>query len=141
MNDGKTCMWASGGIFAAVRHHSVIEALNNARIQMRRAQIKTGLWLCWLSLLALPLGLLAIGGGPCAGPRNALGSAILLAVGAFGVGGGLFGIIRIFQGVKAAKKLLRATGALSVIVAGFSCLVGAAYLFIGYQSLLVFLRY
>src|SRR5215469_8373472 len=37
---------------------------------------KIGATLCWLSSVTLPLGLLAIGGGPCAGPRNATGSAI-----------------------------------------------------------------
>jgi hypothetical protein len=119
----------------------LIEVPDNAQSQMRLRQFKTGLWLCWLSFLALPLGLLAIGGGPCAGPRNGLGSLILLTVGAFGVGGGLFGMTRVFRAFKAAKNLLRAGGILSVIVAGFAFLVGGVYLFIGYESLQVFLRY
>jgi hypothetical protein len=99
------------------------------------------LWLCWLSLLALPLGLIAIGGGPCAGPRNALGSAILLSVGIFGVGGGILGIIRIFQGIKQATNVLRVAGVLSVAVAVCASLVGGAYLLLGYVSLRSFLRY
>jgi hypothetical protein len=40
---------------------------------LRTTQFKSGLWLCWLSLLALPVGLLAIGGGPCGGHVTRLG--------------------------------------------------------------------
>src|SRR4029077_12931807 len=42
--------------------------------------LKSGIALCWASLLGLPIGLLAIGGGPCAGPRNLAGSLILLGL-------------------------------------------------------------
>ena len=104
-------------------------------------RLKTGLRLCWLALVALPLGLLAIGGGPCAGPRNALGSAILLSTGAFSVGGSSFGTLRIIQGLKGAKNPLIVFSVLSVIVAGFALLVGGAYLLLGYASLRVFLEY
>ena len=117
------------------------QSLDDAQLPTVPPQLKTGLWLCWLPFFALPVGLLAIGGGPCAEPRNADGSTILLVVGLVGVGGGLFGIAKIFRGIRDAKNWLRAVGALSAIVAGFACLAGTAYLFIGYQSLQVFLRY
>ena len=109
--------------------------------KMQEAQFKTGLRFCWLSLLALPVGLLAIGGGPCAGPRNSLGSVILLTVGAFCVSCSLFGIQRILRRFNAAKNLWRMIGALSVLTAVVPILGGGAYLFIGYESLQSFLRY
>ena len=117
------------------------QSLDNAQLQIAHPQLRTGLWLCWLSFFALPVGLLATGGGPCAGPRNATGSTILLVVGLVGVGGGLFGIAKIVRGIREAKNWLRVAGAVSAIVAGFACLAGLAYLFIAYQSLQVFLRY
>lgn len=119
----------------------MIDSSGNASDESRNRRFRIGLWLCWLSLLELPVGLLAIGGGPCAGPGDAFGSAILLAVGAVGVGLGLFGIARILQGFKGAQNLMRVVGVLSMVAAGFAFLVGAAYLFVGYQSLGVFLRY
>jgi hypothetical protein len=119
----------------------VTDILNSGPDQAPYRKFKTGLWVCWLSLLALPVGLLAIGGGPCAGPRNALGSAILLAVGAIGITGGILGIIRLAQGIKEAKRLALLGGALSAIVGGTFALVGAVYLLIGFESLQVYLRY
>ena len=119
----------------------MLESTVSPRDPTPHSRFRTGLWLCWLSLFALPLGLLAIGGGPCAGPRNALGSGILLSVGMFGVGGGIFGIIRIFQGIKQATNLLRVAGVLSVSVAVCASLVGGVYLLFGYVSLRSFLRY
>jgi hypothetical protein len=104
-------------------------------------KFKSGLRLCWISLLTLPLGLLAIGGGPCAGPRNALGSAILLTVGGFGVGAGVFGVSRIVRGFRSEPTRMRLWGALSVCVVGLVCLVGSFYLLIGIFSLGAFMRY
>src|SRR5258707_14231554 len=119
----------------------MLESTDSTRNPTPHNQFRTGLSLCWLSLRALPLGLLAIGGGPCAGPRGALGSAILFSVGMFGVGGGIFGIIRIFQGIKQATNLMRVAGVLSVSVAVCASLAGGAYLLFGYVSLRSFLRY
>jgi len=119
----------------------MLESTNSTRNPTPHNQFRTGLWLCWLSLLALPLGLLAIGGGPCAGPRGALGSAILFSVGMLAVGGGLFGIVRVFQGIKQTSNRLRVAGVLSVCVAVFASLGGGAYLLVGYISLRAYLRY
>lgn len=108
---------------------------------MQDVRFKAGLRFCWLSLLALPLGLLAIGGGPCAGPRNSLGSAILLTVGAFCISGSFFGVQRIWRGFNAAENPWRMLGALSALVAVIAFLVGGVYLLIGYESLQSFIRY
>jgi len=119
----------------------VTDIANNRKDPAAYGDFKTGLLVCWLSILALPIGLLAIGGGPCAGPRNALGSAILLTVGAVGIATGVFGIIRISQGIKEAKRLALLGGALSLTVGAFTALVGAVYLLIGVESLQVHLRH
>ena len=99
-----------------------------------------GLRLCWLSCLALPLGLLAIGGGPCAGPRNTLGSVILLTVGLAGIAGGVFGIVEMFRGFRSVRNVRRAFGLVSIVPASVALLGGCAYLFVGYQSLLVYIH-
>ena len=104
-------------------------------------KFKSGLWVCWASLLTLPLGLLAIGGGPCAGPSNVLGSAILLTVGGFGVGAGVFGASRILRGFRSEPTGMRLWGALSICVVGLVGLVGSFYLLIGIYSLDDFIRY
>ncbi len=107
----------------------------------RRAQFKSGLRLSGFSIILLPAGLLAIGGGPCAGPRNALGSAILLLVGAGAVALGIYGVFRTLRGIRAASWPLWLVAAVSLSCASFAVLAGGAYLFIGILSLDSFLRY
>lgn len=104
-------------------------------------QFGIGLRLCWGSLALVPLGLLAIGGGPCAGPRNAMGSAILLLGGLGSVGLAVYGIFRVLRGIRAASSLMRVWGALSVCCAGFAGFVGGIYVLLGFVSLDSFLRY
>jgi hypothetical protein len=106
-----------------------------------RKRYKTGVWLSWLSLLALPVGLLAIGGGPCAGPRNAFGSAILFTAGLFGSGGGLTGIVKIVRGNMSMQTRRWVAGAVSIIAASLATFIGVVYLFIGYMSLQAFTTY
>jgi hypothetical protein len=105
------------------------------------SQFKFGLWLCWLSLLALPVGLLAIGGGPCQGPRNAAGSAILLPTGVGCLVLAVYGIFRVLRGFRAAAILTRTWGALSVYCAGLAGFVGGFYVLVGITSLEASLRY
>lgn len=105
------------------------------------SQLKSGLWFCWLSLLALPVGLLAIGGGPCAGPRNAAGSAILFTIGMGSLVLAVYGIVQVIRGFRAAKNLMRIGGALSICCAGLAGFVGGIYLTIGIISLEAFLKY
>jgi hypothetical protein len=100
-----------------------------------------GIALCWLSLLILPLGLLAIGGGPCAGPRNIAGSSILFAVGLCAVGSSLNGVYCIFRSFKSSGGASRVLAVFSFLAACFATAVGALYLFLGFESLSVFLRY
>src|SRR5580704_12861084 len=54
-------------------------------------RLKKGIVLCWLSLLTLPVGLLAIG-GPCTGPRNITGSLIILLAGLLSVAMPVYGV-------------------------------------------------
>ncbi len=73
---------------------------------IRGSKFKSGFYLCWTSLLVLPVGLLAIGGGPCAGPRNSLGSAILLTVGVCSVATAVSGAIRVLTSISAVQNLM-----------------------------------
>jgi hypothetical protein len=107
----------------------------------RQSEFKSGLWLCWLSLLLVPLGLLAIGGGPCAGPRDAAGSSILLMGGVGILVLAVCGIFRVLREFRAAANLMRVWGALAVSCAGFAGCVGGFYLLMGIISLGAFLRY
>jgi hypothetical protein len=109
--------------------------------EIRGSKFKSGLYLCWISLLLLPVGLLAIGGGPCAGPRNSLGSAILLTVGVCSVAAAVYGAIRVLTSIKAAQNPMRVWGAFSICCAGLGAFVGGVYLLFGIVSLRAFLRY
>ncbi len=109
--------------------------------QTRRAQFKSGLWLCWASLLLLPAGLLAIGGGPCAGPRDALGSAILLGIGIGNLAAFVYGAAGVIRGIRGMRNLMRLFGTASVCGATLGAVVGGFYLLIGILSLGAFLRY
>lgn len=103
-------------------------------------RFKSGLWSCWIAILVLPVGLLAIGGGPCAGPRNSLGSIILLGAGLCALGGAIFGIPRIVHGMSVASRIPRAMGVLSVCCAALAGAVGVIYLLLGYASASAFLN-
>jgi hypothetical protein len=105
------------------------------------SRFKSGLCLCWMSLLVLPVGLLAIGGGPCAGPRNSQGSAILLTVGVCRVAAAGPGAIRVLTSMSAVQNLMRVWGALSVCSAGLGCFLGGVYLLVGFISLRQFFRH
>src|ERR1700679_705665 len=105
-----------------------------------RKRYKTGMWLSWLSLLALPVGLSLLV-ADCAGPRNALESAILFLAGLFGSGGGLTGIVKIVRGNMSMQTRRWVAGAVSIIAASLATFIGVVYLFIGYMSLQAFTTY
>jgi hypothetical protein len=100
---------------------------------------KIGITMCWAPLLALPLGLLAIGGGPCAGPRNIAGSTILLVVGFAALAAPLYGVVRVLQSFRLAATT-RLFGIISALCACMVAVIGGFYLLIGIVSLREFLR-
>ncbi len=102
---------------------------------------RSGLRLCWISIFVLPAGLLAIGGGPCAGPQNALGSAILFGVGCCAAAAAIYGAVRVLRGIRARAIAMQVLGVFSVVCAGFAVLVGGVYLLLGFVSLQAYLRY
>lgn len=101
--------------------------------------LKAGLWLCWIGILTSPVGLLAVGGGPCAGPDSILGSVILLSVGATGVAGAAFGLPKVWSGIK-VEPPMRPWGLVSLCGASLAGLIGVLYVFVGFSSLSVYLR-
>lgn len=109
--------------------------------QTEHYPLKSGLWLCWTSIFVLPMGLLAIGGGPCAGPQNALGSAILLGVGGGAAGAAAIGVVKVLRSIRAEAVAGKIWSGFSVLCAGFAAFVGAVYVLLGFVSLEAFLRY
>jgi len=102
-------------------------------------EFKNGLKLCWGALGLVPLGLLAIGGGPCAGPRNAAGSCILLFGGVAGLILAVCGIARVVRGIRVGGSAMRWVGAMSVCCAGIAGFAGGFYLLMGIYSLEAFI--
>jgi hypothetical protein len=102
-------------------------------------QFAIGMGLVGLSLITLPLGLLAIGGGPCAGPRNIAGSIILLSVGACAVAAPLYGVFRILQNFKLVSRGPRLLGAASILCACPIVFIGGFYLLFGVVSFQAYL--
>lgn len=105
-----------------------------------KSPLTTGLCCCWVALALLPLGLAAIGGGPCPGPRDVHGSAILLAIGLAAVFPAGYGIARVVGNLRAASNPMRIFAVLSICVAGLVVFVGALYAWIGISSLRSFLH-
>jgi len=101
---------------------------------------KIGATLCWLSSVMLPVGLLAIGGGPCAGPRNATGSAILLVVGVAAIVGPVYGVVRVIQFFRYVGLAGKAFGIISLLYAGAVAVIGSIFLLFGVISLRAFLH-
>ena len=104
-------------------------------------ELKSRTGLVWLSLLTVPIGLWAIGGGPCAGPRNIAGAIILIIVGACAVGVPIYGALNILQNFKLASSGARFLGVVSLVCACLVTLVGGFFLLIGGLALSAFLRY
>lgn len=101
---------------------------------------KKGIVFCWLSLLTLPLGLLAMG-GPRAGPPNLAGSLILLPAGFIAVAMPVYGVYRIFPSFRSEGMATRAFMAISILCACFVAGVGAFYFLFGFISFSSYLRY
>jgi hypothetical protein len=109
--------------------------------QSQDIHLRNGFGWCALSLLLLPAGLLAIGGGPCAGPNNALGSMILLSVGLACTGAAIYGSSRLVRGLRSATNVLRVAAVLSLIGSVFIVLLGGFYLVMGAVSFQSYMSY
>lgn len=101
---------------------------------------KIGATLCWLSSVTLPFGLLAIGGGPCAGPRNATGSAILLVVGVAAIIAPVYSVVRVIQSFRAVGSAAKVFGIVSLLYASAVAVIGSLFFFVGVLSLRAFIR-
>jgi hypothetical protein len=109
--------------------------------QTGHPEFKSGLKLCWASLLLLPVGLLGVSGGPCAGPSGTPGAAILLAVGLGSLVAAVYGIALIIRNWNRSPGSMRIFGGLSVLGA-LGALVGAGvYVLIGILTFSAFVRY
>ena len=113
------------------RYHPAVVDLN----AQSRDGLKVGAYACWLSLLMLPAGLMVIGGGPCAGPRDATGSVILILIALVGAAANIYGCMRIARAFRAAAVSRRILGALSLLPALLVFAGSMFYLMIGAVSL------
>lgn len=104
------------------------------------SKLKVGMALCWLSIALLPVRLMGVAGGPCAGPRNADGSAILLVVGFAAVAGSIYRGVRILRFFRVAQLRTKLLGILSLLCGCFATFVGGIYLLIGGISLPAFMQ-
>ena len=102
--------------------------------------LRSGLFFCLITILILPLGLLAIGGGPCAGPSNIFGSLILLSVGGLGAGSVIYGGYMILKRVRSASELMRLWSFLALACGAAITAVCALFLILGYFSFVGYLR-
>ena len=102
------------------------------------ANFKIGATLCWLSSLILPLAIFGIGGGPCAGPRDATDSAIVLVVGMATIIGPVYGVVRVIQFFRSVGTAAKAFGIFSVLYASAVAVVGSILLLVGVFSLRAF---
>ena len=114
--------------------------LQSENMATAKIHFKIGTFLCWLSSVILPLGLLAIGGGPCAGPRNATGSAILLVVGVAAVIGPVYGVFRVIQFFRTVGTTAKVFGIVSLLYASAVAMIGSLFLFVGVLSLRAFVH-
>lgn len=94
---------------------------------IRRMELKAGLWTCWLSLAILPLEVLFGAIGICPGPRDAKGAVALLGVGVFGIIVTLYSAFTVVRGIRFGGWLLRLFGALSLCSAALVGLVSWVY--------------
>jgi hypothetical protein len=102
--------------------------------------LRSGLFLCLIPILGLPLGLLAIGGGPCAGPSNIFGSLILLSVGGLGACSVIYGGYMILRRFSAASGLMRLWSFLALGCGAAITVVCALFLILGFVSFVGYLQ-
>ena len=102
--------------------------------------LRAGLIACWVSFLSLPLGLMAIGGGPCSGPRDAAGSIMLLGSGVGGIIAAGYGIERVSRGFRDSPPLVGMFGVLSALAACLAAVIEVFYVWISVLALQVYLR-
>jgi hypothetical protein len=98
--------------------HGALEMERDVKI----AKFKKGVWLSWLSLLMLPIGLFLGLIGTCAGPENTKEAWVLLGIGVCGFAGAIYGAFRVLRGIRFGGWALRILGALSfcsAILAGY----------------------
>jgi hypothetical protein len=109
--------------------------------QERIRWFKSGLYLCWIAILAIPAGIPLINWGMClGGPRTVAGSIILLILGLCSTVGAVIGGGGVLQGIRAVKGPWRLGGALSICGAGIAILPGLIFLVTGYFSAAELLR-
>ena len=117
-----------------MRESAITSAAVNSVAQPRK-RLKVGALVCWLSLLILPAGLFIIGGGPCAGPRDATGSVLLILVALVGAVPAAYGCVQIAREFKEAEVSRRIIGVLSLFPALLVFAGALFYLMIGAVSL------
>jgi len=90
-------------------------------------KLKKGLWICWLSLVILPIGVLFGAVGMCAGPNSGSHGLVLLTVGFAGIGATIYTFFHVLRGIRAGGWALRLFATLSLFLAIVVGLMGGIY--------------
>jgi hypothetical protein len=93
------------------------------------AKLKAGIWVSWLSLVILPLGVFLGAVGICAGPSSKNAAVVMLAVGACGMIAAMYGGFNVLRGIQLGPWPLRIFSLLSLCSAALVGLVGWLYAF------------
>ena len=105
------------------------------------SQLKSGLWVCSLSLLAVPVGPLATGDVLCTGRLTAVAATSLLWTGIGAVALAIYGVLRVLREIHAAPILMRVWAMISVCCGGLAGFAAGFYLLLAIISSEAFLRY
>jgi hypothetical protein len=111
-----------------------------ANSELRLSKFKKGLWISWLSLIVLPVGVSFAAIGICGGPNNTSDAFALLTVGACGIGVAAYAAFRVIRGIRFGGPLLRIFGMISLCSSIVVGVVSSIYALVAVAALRVFLN-
>ena len=103
--------------------------------EARIRRFRRGLCLCWAAILAVPVGLTQVSGGPCrVGPDTAAGSIFLLMLGPLSTVGAGIGVFGVTRGLRTAEPAWRLVAVFSMFGACLAMLPGLVLFMAGFGS-------
>jgi hypothetical protein len=106
----------------------------------RPTKLKTGLWLSWLSLLILPLGVFFGFIGMCAGPNGKDGAILLFGLGICGAATAVYGGFLVLRDLRFGTWGMQVAAVFAVAAGFFAGTVGWIYAAVAAELLRDFLH-